>query len=263
MLLFVALSLTFTGLLSAAEPYEKFLGTWKEIPSAQSPVMMKIEPDGSGGIKFSQFCKQDGSCGITAIAKYDGKPCKASDDPNSAISFKKTEIRTVQRDLYFTGKVTGRGIWKVSSDGKTLTMINQAVASKGAKQVTASWDRSGGPVSAEDPFIGFWKRNLTKSDALTMTFRKQGGELVLTPSNGATQPKNCDGKDHPANFDIAGYTASCRFTDDRTEEMVSKQDGKVVGTGTDAISEDGKTMISVRRDAEGKTTVERTYEKVN
>ncbi len=48
----------------------------------------------------------------------------------------------------------------------------------------------------------------------------------------------------------------------QTEEMIFKDYGKVAGLGTDKISADGKTLVIIRKNPDGKVTSESKYEKV-
>jgi len=44
--------------------------------------------------------------------------------------------------------------------------------------------------------------------------------------------------------------------------MIFKDYGKVAGLGTDKISADGKTLVIIRKNPDGKVTSESKYEKV-
>jgi hypothetical protein len=114
-----------------------------------------------------------------------------------------------------------------------------------------------------DAFTGFWKRDWNKSDPLVLTYTTNGDGLTFTDPRGVVHDRNCDGNDHPDSAFGTDALYSCRFLDDRTYEVTSKQNGKVVSIVTRAISEDGKKMIGIGRNAEGKTTSEFSYEKIN
>jgi len=65
-----------------------------------------------------------------------------------------------------------------------------------------------------------------------------------------------DGKDYPQ-VPLGAETVTVvaqRLTDARTIEAVTKQDGKVVSTFTQAVSADGKTLTYTLKDAQGKPT---------
>jgi hypothetical protein len=93
------------------------------------------------------------------------------------------------------------------------------------------------------------------------TFASKGDVLTLTGSDGTTFERNCDGYDHPEAFDTA-VLYSCRFHDPHTYELISKKNGKVTFSLIRKISDDGKKMVLIRKNAEGKTMPELTFEKV-
>lgn len=58
-----------------AQPWAKFLGSWKDVPGPDDPSEPRIEPE-SDSMKFSFNCKKDGSCLDVIIGRYDGKANK-------------------------------------------------------------------------------------------------------------------------------------------------------------------------------------------
>jgi len=134
---------------------------------------------------------------------------------------------------------------------------------QGSKDRIFVHERSGGPVSKVDLFIGFWKYNWDKSSPTILTYTAKGGLLTLTQPYGVTSERNCDGKDHPSENVGAGWSYSCQFVDEHTYELTRKQNGKVDAVITRKISADGKTMIATVKNAEGKVTSTTNLEKVN
>jgi hypothetical protein len=246
-----------------AKPWEKILGAWKQGPGPDGPTTLKIEPEG-GGIKISFGCKQDGSCEGSIIGNYDGKLYKDAGNPVWEASFRKTGDRTMQEDGYFNSQLSATVAWQLSSDGKTLTRKDHSITPPGSKDIAYAYDRVGGPVSQEDPFIGFWKSDWNNSDALIETYARKGDVFVFTSREGITSERICDGKDHPNTAAAADLKVSysCHFTDPHTEELVFKSNGKIVRTRTNKISEDGKKMVSTFINADGKATAELTYERI-
>lgn len=98
------LCLSLSGALAArqsatevsAKPWEKFLGTWKEVPEPDAATLIKVEREGAG-IKYGFVCKQDGSCTYVIVGDYDGKLYKVSGDATWEASFRKTGVRTCKR----------------------------------------------------------------------------------------------------------------------------------------------------------------------
>jgi hypothetical protein len=239
---------------------EKLFGIWKQLPPDQ-PVTLKIEAEG-GGIKVSYGCKEDGSCSSSIVGNYDGKISKYSDNASWGASFRKMGDGTAQNDTYFHGKLDNTDKWQVSPDRDTLTVTNQTVSHPGSKTMRYLYDRSGGPVSKDDPFVGFWKRNWDKSDASLIKFTAKGDVFTITDPSGITDERHCDGKDHPSKF-LEGILYSCGLPDERTYEVVLKDQGKVTTTITSKISEDGKKMARTVKNGEGKTISELKFEKVD
>jgi hypothetical protein len=243
------------------KPPEKLLGSWKQVPRADDPSGLKVEPE-SGSIKLSFGCKPDGSCQDIITANYDGKPYKDSGSTTWEASFRKTSDRAMQEDGYSSGKLSSRVAWQLSTDGKTLTRTIHFIDPPSSKVATQVYERDGGPVSKEDAFTGFWKRDSNKSDPVVLKYTSKGNGLTFIDPRGVEHDRNCDGNDHPdSNF---GQDAlySCRFPDDRTYEATSKRNG-TVSTVTRRVSEDGKKMVATTRNVGGKTTSEYTYEKIN
>jgi hypothetical protein len=247
---------------ATAERHEKILGTWKRVPGPDEPSTSKMEPEG-GGFKISFGCKQDGLCqDIYSIGNYDGKLYKGSGSPNWEASFRKTGDRTMQEDRFSTDKASSTITWQVSPDGKTLTRTIHDINPPGSKDALLVYDRTGGPSSKDDAFIGFWRRDWNKGDAVVVTYASKGNGFTFTDPRGVVHDRNCDGNDHSDSAAVTVNLYSCRFADDRTYELTSKAGGKVISTLTHKVSEDGKQMVWTFRNAEGKATFEYTYEKI-
>ena len=243
-----------------AKPWGKFLGTWKQVAGPDDATLLKVEPEGDA-IKFSFGCKQEGPCPGFVVGNYDGKRYKVADNPTWEASFGKTGDRTIQEDGYVNGKLSRTGKWQLSPDGNTLTRTYHSDSPPGSKDITYTADRSGGPVSKDDPFIGFWKRDWNKSDVDVLTYTRKGNVFTVTDAAGVTYERNCDGKDHPDTV-VTGVLYSCRFTDPDTYDLAYKKNEKVTFSLTRKISDDGKTMVETVKNAEGKPGPQETYEKI-
>ena len=104
------------------------------------------------------------------------------------------------------------------------------------------------------PLIGTWKLNLDKSKfspgppprsaSLTYTQDVQTNQVIDAPGNQITAVTMLifDGQPHPStgapNYDARAYTR----LDDNTIVFTNVKAGKLVGIGTQAISQDGKTL---------------------
>lgn len=243
-----------------AKPWEKFLGAWKEVPQPDAATLIKVEREGNG-IKYGFVCKQDGSCTYVIVGNYDGKPYKVSGNASWEASFRKTGDRTLQEDDYTSGKLERTIRWAFSPDGNMVTRIDRYVSPPAPKDISYAYDRIGGPVSQDDPFIGFWKRNWNKSEALLTTFAAKGDVLTLSAPEGYIYERNCDDRDHPEAYET-NMVYNCRFTNAYTYELALKQNEKVTFSMTRKISDDGKKMVLISKNAEGKTTSEEAFEKI-
>jgi len=211
---------------------------------------------------FSWLYVEDGSCEDIIIGHYDGKPYNDAGNPNWEASFRKTGNQTMQEDGYSSGKPSTKVAWQLSPDGKTLKRTYHVIDRPGSKDLTFAYDRHGGAVSKDDPFIGSWTADWNKSDAIVLSYSSKGDVFTFTDPRGVAHDRNCDGDDHSDSTTGTDDLYSCRFLDDRTYELASKRSGKVVSTMTRKMSEDGKKMVQTIRNAEGKTTFKATYEKI-
>jgi hypothetical protein len=119
------------------------------------------------------------------------------------------------------------------------------------------------PVFAQDAHVGTWKQNFDKTktvpppitpnpnrpQSVTRSYETFGDGLkatfVTVRADGTTTTSgfsaHFDGKDYPAtgtNFD----TIALKKIDNYSFENTNKRGGKVVSTGTNVVSKDGKTM---------------------
>lgn len=115
-------------------------------------------------------------------------------------------------------------------------------------------------LAAADPFTGSWTANLAKStrdphhlfQSASLRFEFDGALLRLTSGgvNMAGKPVSStielhvDGKEYAAPGAPAGVVVATRRVDQRTLEVVSKRDGRVIGRGTNQVSSDGKTLTA-------------------
>lgn len=112
-------------------------------------------------------------------------------------------------------------------------------------------------VAQGDPFLGTWVLNVVKSRFLpvpppkdrTVTYEAAGAGVKVTAkgTNAAGQPTETvftasyDGKDYPVVGNPDWDSISMKRVDSNTVQFTRKKAGKVVQTGTNAVSRDGKT----------------------
>ena len=139
------------------------------------------------------------------------------------------------------------------------------------------------PVFAQNAQVGTWKQNFAKSkvdpaptapqpQSITRTYEAFGDGLKFTQvtvsadgkSVTATYSAHFDGKDYPLTGNAGADSIVLKKIDARTFESTLKRSGKVVNTGTNVVSADGKTMTytSQGTNASGqKTTATAVFEK--
>ncbi len=131
----------------------------------------------------------------------------------------------------------------------------------------------------ENPTLGSWKLNESKSKfgegmgKSTMVVWEKAGDQDKCTVDGVNAEGNkthtvwigkLDGKDYPIVGDATSDMRSFKMKGDKTLEMVSKKDGKVVGDGTIVVAADGKTrtVTSNMTNAKGvKVTSTSAYDK--
>jgi hypothetical protein len=239
--------------------WEKFLGTWKRVPGPDGPGILRVEPEGAG-VKFSFTCKEQGSCLDVIVGNYDGKRYTDAGLATWEATFRKTGDRVMQEDDYLSSNLRETVRWQLSSDGKTLTRTYHNINPPGSKDFSYVYERSGGPVAKDDPFIGYWKSDWNKSDAL-LTIAAKGAVLTLAGSDGLTVERNCDGEDHPLKTDPTSVY-SCRVNPPSTYETVFKKNQNLLYSTVISISDDGKKLVRIIKNIDG-TTSEQVFEKVH
>jgi hypothetical protein len=121
--------------------------------------------------------------------------------------------------------------------------------------VVALWPASS--AAQDDPFLGTWVLDVAKSKLepgpppkdQTVIFEAAGEGVKITAkttdADGSQRTFSYtgkyDGKDYPATGDPNWDMQSLKRTDANTLEMTRKRAGKVVETGTNVVSADGKT----------------------
>jgi hypothetical protein len=132
---------------------------------------------------------------------------------------------------------------------------------------------------AANPQMGTWKLNEAKSKlapgmgkSMTVTYSEQGDKIKVTvdgvdkdgkPTHGVWVGK-WDGKAYKAKGNLAWDSAAYKVVNDRTNDITTMKDGKIMWTGTITVSKDGKSRtVNVNgTDANGKKfTSKAVYDK--
>lgn len=139
------------------------------------------------------------------------------------------------------------------------------------------------PAVAQDAHVGTWKQDFAKSTAtpapttpapksVTRTYEMLGDGLKFTQvtvaadgtSTTSTYSAHFDGKDYPITGNANADTIGLKKVDRSTFESTLKKAGKVMTTGRNSVSADGKTMTYTAKgtNASGQaTSLTQVYEK--
>jgi hypothetical protein len=136
---------------------------------------------------------------------------------------------------------------------------------------------SGVSLAAENPLMGTWKLNESKSKYApgsdkntTITYTAAKGDMIKCTADGVdkdgkpihwTWTGKLDGKPYPIkgsrNFDTLAYHP----VNERTNDTTARKNGKVVMTAVITVAKDGKsrTVTLTSTDAKGKKITNKTY----
>jgi len=106
--------------------HDPLAGEWTEDLSKtrmQQGLMLKIEPDGSGGVRFS------GDYSYTA--RFDGKPYDVRNSRNDNVALQLVDAHTVDAIYRRDDQVTQKDRWAVSADGQQMTLTTTATLETG------------------------------------------------------------------------------------------------------------------------------------
>ena len=132
---------------------------------------------------------------------------------------------------------------------------------RGLKRLTALCLFSTALIAADNPFLGTWKLNLTKSKGTpgtlskeeTVVFEAAGKQIkrTVTGVDSDGTPVNMsgtipwDGKEHKIDEPKGPpILVAVKSVNDHTIAVTVKADGKVVSSGQVVVSKDGKTMTA-------------------
>ncbi len=232
------LSLAVAGTAEAQNP---FVGTWKlnQDKSQLAGDTMKFGPAAGDAIELV-------AGGITYSFRADGKPY-ALPSGNVAI------WRQTSPDVWTTeyrktdGKLMSSDNWKLSSDGKNLTVTTSGVKANGDLYTdTGEYERTAGT----DGLMGSWKSTSVKlSSPNELTIQESGldGLILKIAALKATAATNFDGKEVAVDGpDIpTGLRLALTRTGPYKFRIVEKLNGSVVDSSEYTVSTDGQTMTAV------------------
>ena len=226
---------------SSAVAQNPFVGTWKlnQEKSQMAGDIMKFRPAAADAIELS-------AGGTTYSFRLDGKPYALPSGhvaiwrETSAGSWT-TEYRNID------GKLLSSDNWKLSSDGKNLTVTTSGVKANG-DLFTNSEDYV--RTEGSDGLMGSWKSTSVKlSSPNELTIQESGldGLILKIAALKATAVTNYNGKE--VAVDGPDLPTGLRLALTRTGpykfRLVQKLNGNVVDSSEYTVAADGQTMTEV------------------
>jgi hypothetical protein len=228
-------------LAASAFAQNPFTGTWKlnQDKSQMGGDTLKFRPAAQQGMELT-------AGGMTYSFRMDGKTY-AMPSGNIAVwrqtspASWSTEYRTAD------GKLLSSDDWKLSPDGKTLSVTTSGVKADGDLYTdNAAYARTSGDTG----LAGSWKSTqvtLSSPDEFTIETIGLDGLVLKIPSMKATCQARFDGKE--VSVDGPDLPAGLRLTFDRTGpytfRLTQRINGKPVHSSVYTVSEDRDTMTEV------------------
>jgi hypothetical protein len=152
-----------------------------------------------------------------------------------------TEYRTKD------GKLLASDSWKLSADGKTLSVTTSGVRANGDLYTdTAAYERTAGSSG----LTGAWKSTTVKLSSPTDLIMQESGLdglVIKIPAMKITCQANFDGREVAAEGpDVpTGFRLGLTRTGPYSFRMVQKLNGSTIDSSVYTVSQDGKTMTAV------------------
>jgi hypothetical protein len=243
--LLVALSMP-----SAVLAQSSFNGTWKldvsTLPIPKKPYVWLLQ-DGT------YQCK---SCVPPINVKADGHDQFVAGQPYDTISVRIVDSRTVVLIEKKNDRVVSDETFAVSSNGDTAT------------DEFANWkvimNRISKGPSGSHALSGSWQQVRMESisdKGLLVTYTLQDDTLSMSRPSGQSYTASLDGADAPYTGDPGINRVSVRAAGVNTIEETDKLDGKITSVARMRVAPDGKSMIVVLKNAQGRTTGQFTAKK--
>jgi hypothetical protein len=226
---------------STAVAQNPFVGTWKlnQEKSQMAGDLMKFGPAAGDAIELS-------SGGITYSFRMDGKPY-ALPSGHVAIWRETTAGSWTTEYRNIDGKLLSSDNWKLSSDGKNLTVTTSGVKANGDLYTdTEDYVRTAGT----DGLMGAWKSTSLKlSSPNELTIQESGldGLILKIAAIKATAVTNFNGKEVAVDGpDIpTGLRLALTRTGPYKFRLVQKLNGSLIESAEYTVAADGQTMTEV------------------
>jgi hypothetical protein len=227
--------------LPAAQAQSPFAGTWK-----MNQDLSQLAGDTMQFIPAQGDALEMTAGGITYSFRTDGKTYGT---PSGNIAIWRqttptswtTEYRTIENKLLYSDD------WKLSPDGKTLSLIISGAHPNGDLYTNnVTYKRTSGASG----LLGTWKSTEVKlSSPNSFSIEASGLDAMMfrIPALKATCRATLDGKDAAVDGpDVpTGLRISLTRSGPYSLQMVQKLNGSVIQTSQYTVSEDGKTLTEV------------------
>jgi hypothetical protein len=234
--------------VGAQSPFD---GTWvlNQQRSDFTGTTMSIEDAGNGAIKFV-------NPNFSYTVKVDGT--KAETPSGATVAIQKQGDASYHQTVWRAGKELSQADWKLTNGDKTLTIREYGTRPDGEKfDDTSTYTR----VAGASGLAGEWKTSAVKLGNPTTYRISIGAGDQMTwdlPAMKATWKGKTDGSDVRPSGPTVSDTLTLAVTRQgpRALSMTQKLQGKTVYTGTYTVSDDGKTMTVVGKNAKGETSTQ-------
>ena len=131
--------------------------------------------------------------------------------------------------------------------------------------VAASYLAASGLWTAQDPFVGKWQLDVSRSTIVDQMRVQSVGpnRYAFNFEGGPTETILADGTDQPG---LPGTTLSVKAEDARTMNVVRKESGRIIISATWKLSEDGRNLhdafTNIRPDGSS-LTVDYVYRRIS
>ena len=248
--LFTAISMTS---VAANSPFD---GTWKlnQEKSKLAGDTMSFASAGSGSMRYTDSSE-------TYTFTTDGKPVVTPF--GSTVTWKQSGKDSWESTYTRNGNLLATSTWKLSDDGKKLTLESKGTKPNGDHFNDKSEYARTAPGKG---LAGSWvskEVKLSSPNTLVITTNADGGLTLNISDIKATVTTKFDGKDYPATGPTVpeGFTLALTKTGPNSFRMVQKLKGKPLSIGNYQAEADGKTMIEKDTDAAGKEPSTIVWEK--
>jgi hypothetical protein len=247
----LAVAVPLSAISQSAWAQSVFDGTWKTDPHTMTWAGKPTQYDLSKGVYTCATC-------VPPIkVKADGAPHPVAGNPYiDMLSVKVVDAHTVSAVGAKGAQTRGVQTFKVSDDGKTLTMdFKGRPLNPGAAPATymRTYTRVAAAPAGAHAISGSWRRSATTAmsgAAGVNTFKMDGTMLHWSSPGGQSYTAALDGKPYPVKGDPGADSVMLQKVSDSKIVETDWLKGKKVDVTTWSVSPSGKTLTMVDNDPE-------------